>query len=231
MNYFQVMFSFKGRIGRLQYWMGAIATLVILVIGFVISGEAVSQAFQNAKSEGAELTQAQKEALGPIVIPFVLALFLSVYCSAALYVKRLHDRNKGAMWLLAIYGPAVCSLVFPPLVVLSLLSNLWVFIELGCMPGTKGPNRFDDGPSSAYLDDAFGKAPKTKNQGGAQPSLGGMEAAMSAINAAARAAPSVAPQSAYRAAAQSPQFGGAAPQGFGRKNVAPSSGGFGRRGL
>jgi hypothetical protein len=156
-----------------------------------------------------------------------------VWSSASIYTKRLHDRNKGAVWLSAIYAPSALTLVNPLFIVFGVISGLWVFIELGCLRGTDGPNRFDGPEAGAYLDDVFGKAPAmgskpTKPSG--EPNLGGMAGAMAAINAAARENQNQRPASASRPAA-APQFGQRAPSQFGQLNTGATSGGFGRRGL
>jgi uncharacterized membrane protein YhaH (DUF805 family) len=71
----------------------------------------------------------------------------------AICVRRLHDRGKSAWWLLVFVvapvvlqvagslntfasGPAVASMVA------ALALSIWGFIELGCVPGTSGPNRY-----------------------------------------------------------------------------------------
>jgi hypothetical protein len=113
------------------------------------------------------------------------------------------------------------------------VSNMWVLIELGGMEGTPGPNRFDEGQSSTFLDDTFGEVPKkgfdwSAVEGNGPRSLGGMEAAMAAVTAAARANP--APLAQLRAnTPAAPHFGQRAPTQFGRLGAAPSSGGFGRK--
>jgi uncharacterized membrane protein YhaH (DUF805 family) len=228
MHLFNLFFSFKGRITRSQYWLAGgsqFAALIMLVFG-LISSLGISASELSAQREAMNPEILAK--VGTVALFLILGMIVIMWSAASVYTKRLHDRDKGAIWLLGIYGPAFGSLVFPPLIFLSFISNIWVFVELGCMPGTPGPNRFDGTPSSAYLDDAFGSKPTKAGATGAG-SYGGMEAAMAAVTAAARAAP--APQSAYRAASNQSgsQFGGNAPQGFGRKNVSQTSGGFGRR--
>lgn len=46
----------------------------------------------------------------------------------ATIVQRLHDRNKSGHWAFLLFIP--------------LLGPLWALVELGCLPGTPGPNRF-----------------------------------------------------------------------------------------
>src|SRR5688572_3172008 len=83
MNVAQLFFSFKGRINRAKYWLGiliyVIIALLMATLGFA-AGE--STAFQ---------------ALNFIVS---IAMFIG---GLALGVKRLHDRDKSAWWLLLFY--------------------------------------------------------------------------------------------------------------------------------
>jgi uncharacterized membrane protein YhaH (DUF805 family) len=230
MTILSVLFSFKGRITRGQYWLGAI--LFPMAIG-VLAGLYVAfigASFSPEEVKNLEPGSPELKALAPLLLPFLAVLIVMIWSSAALYVKRLHDRNKGAVWLLAIYVPNLIALVFPPAFVLVIIAGLWAFIELGCLPGTQGPNRFDDADKSAYLDDVFGKpAAKNSSRGeAAAQGYGGMEAAMAAVAAAARSNP--APLTQIRGNTPAPpQFGQRAPGQFGRLNTQSSSGGFGRR--
>ena len=54
------------------------------------------------------------------------------YLSMLLCVKRCHDRNKSSWWFFILY--------------ISIIGQVWLFIELGFLPGTKGPNRFGTAP-------------------------------------------------------------------------------------
>ena len=51
--------------------------------------------------------------------------------SLALHVKRCHDRDKSGWFALVSFIPLV---------------NLWYFVEIGCLPGTRGDNRFGPDP-------------------------------------------------------------------------------------
>jgi uncharacterized membrane protein YhaH (DUF805 family) len=52
--------------------------------------------------------------------------------SLAVTVKRYHDRDKSGWWILILFIP--------------LVGFIWFLIELGCLPGTPGPNRFGPDP-------------------------------------------------------------------------------------
>jgi uncharacterized membrane protein YhaH (DUF805 family)/DnaJ-domain-containing protein 1 len=76
MTFTQIAFSFKGRIGRKEYWIG----YVLLIIGFVISG--------------AMMDSYDTEGLG-IILTFAL-----IWPGLAISVKRWHDRDKSGWWVL-----------------------------------------------------------------------------------------------------------------------------------
>lgn len=61
----------------------------------------------------------------------------------AVSVKRLHDRNKSAWWLLLWYVISALggALTFG---IASLAVAIWVFVELGCLEGTPGRNRYGE---------------------------------------------------------------------------------------
>jgi uncharacterized membrane protein YhaH (DUF805 family) len=232
MSPFNLLFSFKGRIRRGQYWAGAtmqiVAAIVILGGYFAAIGSIFPRDFVDSVDPGSK----ELAALAPLLLPILLVFIGLIWSTAALYTKRLHDRDKGAIWLLAIYGPIALIFVSPFFIVLAMISNIWNFIELGCLSGTNGPNRFDIGVSGTNLDDIFGKVNPSdarSNAKTAEPSLGGMAAAMAAMNAAARDNQNQVPAASRPTSA--PQFGQRAPAQFGRLNAGATSGGFGRRGL
>jgi uncharacterized membrane protein YhaH (DUF805 family) len=228
MSILSLLFSFKGRIKRSQYWLGATLQTVLVIIISVGYIAILGSTFSAEKVKSLNPGSPELRALAPLILPLFAIFGVMLWSGAAIYVKRLHDRNKGAIWLLAIYGPSFATFVFPPAIIFVFVSAIWSFIELGCMAGTPGPNRFDGGDQGAYLDDVFGKAPAKSNKSApAAEGYGGMEAAMAAVTAAAR--DNKPAQSNTNFAAQRRSFGQAAPAQFGR--LAPSSGGFGRKGL
>ncbi len=64
-------------------------------------------------------------------IAFV-ALTLVQIATLAMWVRRLHDRNKSGLWLLVACVPVV--------------GQAWMVWELGFMPGKAGANRFGPPP-------------------------------------------------------------------------------------
>lgn len=64
----------------------------------------------------------------------VISLIL-VYPSLAVDVKRLHDRGKSGWWILLLLIPFIGA--------------VWFVVELGCLSGTPGTNRFGPDPLAA----------------------------------------------------------------------------------
>jgi uncharacterized membrane protein YhaH (DUF805 family) len=143
------VFQLQGPYQAAKYWLGiliyVIIALLMATLGFA-AGE--STAFQ---------------ALNFIVS---VAMFIG---GIALGAKRLHDRDKSAWWLLLFYvvpsalfgigalmffygiGAEAAGGVIGGVVAytLGLVFLLWAIIEIGCLRGTVGPNRFGPDPLTA----------------------------------------------------------------------------------
>ena len=104
-----------------------------------------------------------------------LVLFVA-YVSVASMIKRLHDRDKSGHWLwlyvfLPLFGslgfdllmrllqvaPAVASPISGALALVSTCLFVWGLVELGFLPGTKGPNRFGPDPRETPLHETGGR--------------------------------------------------------------------------
>ena len=113
-------FSFEGRLRRRDYWL---AQIVLTVVSLPILWF--------------DLTQAATPSSNPFVA-LLLSLFWLTLCiglmwsSLAIQVKRWHDRDKPWFWLFIAFVPFI--------------GGLWAFIELGCLDGTAGENRFGHSP-------------------------------------------------------------------------------------
>lgn len=141
MNYARLWFSFRGRLNRAKYWTITVVNLAVLFVLFFIGYATGSmKAFAVA---------------GIAFIP----VFVS---GLAIAVRRLHDRNKSAWWLLLFYLlPVVLHAVRDELMrfhettafflafacaVLSAIISIWALVELGFLRGTNGPNRYGPDP-------------------------------------------------------------------------------------
>src|SRR5262245_15894395 len=64
-----------------------------------------------------------------ISVIFAVVLLFMAWISIACSVRRLHDRNKHGAWLLLNALPVV--------------GGMWLLLECGILPGTKGPNKYE----------------------------------------------------------------------------------------
>jgi uncharacterized membrane protein YhaH (DUF805 family) len=142
----EFLFGASGRINRAKYWRS------LLILG--VAGMFVGVIMLTAAGIAA-----------PIFIIMVVIVFIPwLMWGIAIHSERLHDRDKSAWWLVVFYGlPAALSglaeaawfagLAGPVMhSILSVLSwasfalTLWGFVEIGCLRGTAGPNRYGANP-------------------------------------------------------------------------------------
>lgn len=139
---FFVLFSFGGRLPRPPFWYALVA------VGFV-GGVAAYALLQLAISA---------PAIVAIFLPLLYAL--AAWIGIALAVKRLHDRDKSAGWLLP-YGLLPClfgqmanrmlseSSSFAGATATLILGGVLAlcgFVEVALLSGTAGDNRFGPDP-------------------------------------------------------------------------------------
>jgi uncharacterized membrane protein YhaH (DUF805 family) len=113
-------FAFKGRMGRREWW-NRTCMMIGITVGFVMP------AISNAGGFGTSGNG------GIATFALVLLLLMSIL-NLCFSVRRMHDMNLSGWWMLLV--TAMC--MFIP----ALPSVIW----LGCVPGTKGPNRFGPDP-------------------------------------------------------------------------------------
>jgi uncharacterized membrane protein YhaH (DUF805 family) len=138
-------FSFAGRTNRQPYWV----TSVLIYMAIVV----------------ASFTAVTLPIIGLLV--FIPVLVLGLWAGMAVAVRRLHDRNKSGWWLLAMYLPPTLFSIVGELAsvsnpeagsgvaLLGVPFSIWAFVELGCLKGTIGPNRFGDDPLQPTVAEVF----------------------------------------------------------------------------
>lgn len=110
-----LLFSFYGRIPRRVFWA---ASIIIALVFYTI-------VFACVFAFGEE---------SPVVPAVMLLAYTAViWTSLAVQVKRWHDRDKSAWFLLVGLIPFI--------------GPLWQFIECGCLRGTQGPNQYGPDPT------------------------------------------------------------------------------------
>lgn len=108
---FWLFFGLKGRISRIAFLLGGLMmTVITFFVLYRMSGaEDQEQAFQFWNT----------------VLSVVV--FVSLWCQAALAVKRLHDIGRPGIFAIAMFVPLV---------------NFVAFIALCLIPGEQGPNKY-----------------------------------------------------------------------------------------
>lgn len=115
-----LLFSFKGRLPRKHFLLFQLVQMVFTLL-LLMSWAAEPLALLNREPDNA----AALESLFEIVAMINL---LVLWPKLAVDVKRMHDRNKPAGWVLIQFIP--------------LIGGLWFLLEAGCLPGTPGDNRY-----------------------------------------------------------------------------------------
>jgi len=133
------LFSARGRIRRLPYWgyyigitMLWVVISVSLVMTFfgpvndrVMAGETPEIAMQSLDADETNL----------FLVLFLLLGLAYTWSTYAVTARRWHDRDKSGWWSLIGFVPFI--------------GGIWIFVECGCLPGTRGPNRYGDAPGSS----------------------------------------------------------------------------------
>jgi uncharacterized membrane protein YhaH (DUF805 family) len=96
-----------------------------------------------------------------------------MWINFALTIKRLHDRDRTGWWLVALYLVIIAAVVLGVVtlmqperqreslnpaavgaVIAASVLMLWLFVEIGFLKGTQGPNRYGPDPLSQPHSDA-----------------------------------------------------------------------------
>lgn len=131
----ELFFSFQGRANRAKFW--GIGLLNAAIMGVAFFGMLMTNS----------------------VVAWVvlgLAAVAAIVSGYAVGARRLHDRDKSAWWLLVYYllpglispaGAVSSSVGFIALLgLVSLGISIAAFVDLGCLRGTIGDNRFGPDP-------------------------------------------------------------------------------------
>ncbi len=109
MDYFWFLFRFEGRINCAKYWLatlsilcGMISVLLLLAILIIILGIGGPLAI-NLVVISASIRFTGEASLFPQIVIIPMTVFFA-WRFAAASIKRLHDRNKSAWWLVPFFS-------------------------------------------------------------------------------------------------------------------------------
>ena len=172
-----------GRLNRARFWL---ANIVLIVVGLVLSPIAILSWVLIATSpfslgaliavEGLSVMPIASAGLLFVSFVYLLVFFadlLMSFASLAVAIKRLHDRDKSAWWLLLFF--LVPSILYTIAYYTDLTSTgavevrlilglaclsiiIWFLVELGFLRGTAGPNRYGPDPLQIGLTGSAGAA-------------------------------------------------------------------------
>lgn len=233
MVWLRLLFGFKGRINRLQYWGGGVLMNVLFAAVMGTVGAPLLQA------KSPESIIAALASLGLVMIPLSIA---SLWSSLALQVKRLHDRGRTGWISLLTFLPGIGMLATGlgsgfaggaapdvmgslPFLGLALAIGAYFFIDLGCLQGTPQVNRYGPPPGggasmAASVGDEGGRGSIDWDAAGdtVQTRLQSAEAAMATAIEERRKGQVPIAHADRRASAPS-LAPAAAPSGFGRRGL------------
>src|SRR6266446_3709262 len=171
----EFLFSFEGRINRAKYWYALFASstacLVFLsILAFAIGGifgasvksvhVGISDFLRNLSSFPFSVSFRNAGSTPIATLLFYVAgtpiFVVSAWILAATTIKRLHDRNKSGWWIVPFFiAPGLLDKLWnwidDPTMALCVSAigfglNVWCFVEMICLKGTSGPNRFGPDP-------------------------------------------------------------------------------------
>jgi uncharacterized membrane protein YhaH (DUF805 family) len=114
----KLFFSFKGRIGRQQFWLTQLGMTVIFSLLFALVG-----AMMGPEKAAAGQTPSGPALAGLLVLIPLILMFL--WASIALSVKRGHDRGRSGWWQFLALVP---------------FANIWLAIDQGFFRGVDETN-------------------------------------------------------------------------------------------
>lgn len=160
------LFSFDGRLRRQDWWVaticiGLLVNVLIEVVMVLLFGPAYT--LVGGGFGAYELRAGRVEV---IAVQHLVSL-ITLWPALAMAAKRAHDRNRSARTVVAVmsasvvvtYAPTYFWIVVPydvtsPVMgaayliygLTSLALSLYLFVVVGCLDGTPGPNRFGPSP-------------------------------------------------------------------------------------
>jgi uncharacterized membrane protein YhaH (DUF805 family) len=155
---------FDNRINCARYWRAVLIILGSMFLALVLLAKLcslygipagilaidlgiLSASFQRDDTETAT-------ALFPQLVTLVMTLVFGWFYAIA-SIRRLHDRNKSGWWMIlfivapglyAQFGGELHGGIRVVVKLAALIAVIWGFVEMACLRGTNGPNRFGPDP-------------------------------------------------------------------------------------
>jgi len=169
MSLTNLLLSFKGRINRKPWWLATIAAgLAASIITAII--EIIAR---SSGQTAIDPVTNQVEPTGIFGVLVGVVGLVNMWIAFALGAKRLHDRDRTGWWLiwqLLILVLAVILVVVAVTVpqeqravwyalagaagLAAFVISVWLFVQIGFLRGTSGPNRFGPDPLGIARADA-----------------------------------------------------------------------------
>ena len=132
LHYFNwLLFSFKGRVNRRTFWLFQLFNVFIVLLAMnLFTGDAVQALHYVVKALTDPKFVANPESDAAMQV-FAMTNVAMLWPNLAVEVKRWHDRDRPALFILVKFIPVV--------------GYFWFLIEAGCLPGTRGINRYGSG--------------------------------------------------------------------------------------
>jgi uncharacterized membrane protein YhaH (DUF805 family) len=165
----QLLFSLKGRVQRLYWWIGSL--VVLFATGTLSQG--IEFWARQTGSGAIDPETGVFEPAGPFEAGMFIIALVNIWINLALTVKRLHDRNRTGWWVAAPYLAILVAILlgvatmmqpegqrepFNGFAVTAVLATtcllIWMLVEIGFLRGTQGPNRFGPDPLATPQSDA-----------------------------------------------------------------------------
>ena len=156
-----LLFSFRGRISRKQYWFGMALVGFTSAVGRMLTTALSVGSFADAKDPADMLASAAGSSV--LALPLFVVI---LWCTLAIQFKRFHDRGRTGWISLAPIVVALMLIVsivsdaigrapveqllgdaLPYFAVLMVIS-LGFCIDLGCLEGVEGPNKYGPPPGA-----------------------------------------------------------------------------------
>ena len=151
MSWGAFLFGFRGRINRAKYWLFMVSSMIAVSVAIAVAAAVWIQGIAGSMVGWS---------VPALILVGVIYLVLMI-AGIAVGTKRLHDRGKSGWWLIVFFlvpslfgglsqwaGSDGVGIIFS---LCAYALSIWAFVELGCLRGTVGANKYGPDPLSRTL--------------------------------------------------------------------------------